>query len=107
MRLGRCRLRSKPTVCKTVGSAYVGSDPTPATTCENGPLAVNSRLGGPFVLCPGVCHLVALWGGVARCPRTHSGRRQGLITVGAHRRLFHGRPRTGRASSVFRLTVHR
>ena len=23
--------------CKTVGSAYVGSNPTPATTCENGP----------------------------------------------------------------------
>ena len=22
-------------VCKTVGSAYVGSNPTPATTCEN------------------------------------------------------------------------
>src|SRR6267154_2101932 len=103
---GRLPEWPKGAVCKTVGSAYVGSNPTPATTCENGPLAVNSRLGGPFVLCPGVCHLVALWGGVARCPRTHSGRRQGLITVGAHRRLFHGRPRTGRASSVFRLTVH-
>jgi hypothetical protein len=25
-------------VCKTVGSAYVGSNPTPATTSENGPL---------------------------------------------------------------------
>jgi hypothetical protein len=25
------------TVCKTVGLAYVGSNPTPATTCENGP----------------------------------------------------------------------
>ena len=24
-------------VCKTVGSAYVGSNPTPATTCENTP----------------------------------------------------------------------
>jgi hypothetical protein len=30
-------------VCKTVGSAYVGSNPTPATTCENDPLAGNSR----------------------------------------------------------------
>src|SRR5579859_4398819 len=47
-------------VCKTVGSAYVGSNPTPATTCENGPLAGNSRLGGPFLLCPVMCHLVAL-----------------------------------------------
>ena len=25
------------TVCKTVGLAYVGSNPTPATTCGNGP----------------------------------------------------------------------
>jgi hypothetical protein len=25
------------TVCKTVGSAYVGSNPTPATTSGNGP----------------------------------------------------------------------
>ncbi len=24
-------------VCKTVGLAYVGSNPTPATICENGP----------------------------------------------------------------------
>jgi hypothetical protein len=48
------------TVCKTVGSAYVGSNPTPATTCGNGPLAANSRAGGPFLLGPSVCHLVAL-----------------------------------------------
>jgi hypothetical protein len=47
-------------VCKTVGSAYVGSNPTPATTCENGPLAANSRAGGPFLLRPMMCHLVAL-----------------------------------------------
>jgi hypothetical protein len=36
--------------CKTVGSAYVGSNPTPATTCENGPLAAETRPGGPFPL---------------------------------------------------------
>ena len=60
--------------CKTVGSAYVGSNPTPATTCENGPLAGNSRLCGPFLLCPVVCHLDALYTPVLRCPRTHSGR---------------------------------
>jgi hypothetical protein len=47
-------------VCKTVGSAYVGSNPTPATTCENGPLAGISRLCGPFFLCLMLCHLVAL-----------------------------------------------
>ena len=60
--------------CKTVGSAYVGSNPTPATTCENAPLAANSRAGGAFPLCPGVCHLVALWTVMLRCPRTYSGR---------------------------------
>jgi hypothetical protein len=66
-----CRRRE---VCKTVGSAYVGSNPTPATTCEDGPLAGNSRASGPFLLCPAACHLVALRVGVSRCPRTHSGR---------------------------------
>jgi hypothetical protein len=93
--------------CKSVGSAYVGSNPTPATTCENGPLAAETRPGGPFPSCHAVYQGVSLRVDVLRCPRTYSGRRQGLITVGAHRRLFHGRPRTGRASSVFRLTVHR
>jgi hypothetical protein len=28
---------------------------------------------------------------VSRCPRTHGGRRRCPMTVGAHRRLFHGR----------------
>jgi hypothetical protein len=54
-----------------------------------------------------VCHLVALRGGVSRCPRTYSGRDSCLITVGAHRRLFHGRPRTGRAGGVSRLDAGR
>ncbi len=44
--------RAGPTVCKTVGSAYFGSNPTPATTCENGPLAAETRPGGPFLLVP-------------------------------------------------------
>jgi hypothetical protein len=100
-----CVARFRRAVCKTVGSAYVGSNPTPATTCENGPLARNSRLCGPFLLCPVVCHLVALRAAVSRCPRTHSGRDSCPITVGAHRRLFHGRPRTGRAGGMFRLDV--
>ena len=52
--------------CKTVGSAYVGTNPTPATTCRNGPLAGISRLCGPFLLCPMVCHLVALRAAVSR-----------------------------------------
>ena len=93
--------------CKTVGSAYVGSNPTPATTCENGPLAAYSRLGGPFSSCPAVCHLVALWTGVSRCPRTHSGRRTTARTVGVHRRLStdgHGR---AASAACFRLDVRR
>jgi len=48
------------TVCKTVGSAYDGSNPTPATPCENAPLAANSRASGALLLCPVMCHLVAL-----------------------------------------------
>src|ERR1700761_200626 len=48
----RARLR---TVCKTVGSAYVGSNPTPATPCENGPLAANSRNWRAVACCLPVC----------------------------------------------------
>src|ERR1017187_1932217 len=65
--------------CKTVGSAYVGSNPTPATPWENGPLAAETRSGGPFSSCPAVCHLVALWTAVSRCPRTYSGRASVLL----------------------------
>jgi hypothetical protein len=45
-------LARRRAVCKTVGSAYVGWNPTPATTCENGPLAVHMRHGGPFFSVP-------------------------------------------------------
>jgi hypothetical protein len=41
-----------------------------------------------------MCHLVALWTAVSRCPRTYSGRRPAARTVGVHRRLStdgHGR----------------
>ena len=41
-------------VCKTVGSAYVGSNPTPATTSGNGPLAAETRPRGPFSSCHAV-----------------------------------------------------
>jgi hypothetical protein len=67
----------KRAVCTTVGSAYVGSNPTPITTCENGPLAAETRLWGPFLLCPAMCRSVSLRVDVSRCPRTHSGRRPG------------------------------
>jgi hypothetical protein len=43
---------AEPTGCKTVRSAYVGSNPTPATPCENGPLAGISRLAGRFFSVP-------------------------------------------------------
>jgi hypothetical protein len=82
-RPGRLPEWPKGAVCKTVGSAYVGSNPTPATTCENGPLAADSRLCGPFVLCPAVCHLVTPRATMSRCPRTYSGRRPCARTVSA------------------------
>ena len=40
---GLCHVRHEPhravkqEICKTVGLAYVGSNPAPATTCGNGP----------------------------------------------------------------------
>ena len=54
-------------VCKTVGSAYVGSNPTPATTCGNGPLAAETRLAGRFLLvapCIAMCHCESICRGV-------------------------------------------
>ena len=82
-------------VCKTVGSAYVGSNPTPATTCENGPRAAETRPGGRFLLvtvCIRLCHCGSMRSGVHG--RIADGVRAAR-TVGAHRRLFRGRPRTG------------
>src|ERR1700757_5222580 len=112
---GRLPEWPKGAVCKTVGSAYVGSNPTPATTCKNAPLAANSRAGGAFFCGPVVGQLVSLWTVMLRCPRTHSGRASGplgrsvctVATVGVHRRRFHGRPRTGRAGGVSRLDARR
>jgi hypothetical protein len=54
-------------VCKTVGSAYVGSNPTPATTSENGPRAAETRPGGRFLLvtpCISVYHCESIRRGV-------------------------------------------
>ena len=52
--------RAERASCKIVGSAYVGSNPAPATRCENAPLAAKSRAGGAFLLCPSMCHLGSL-----------------------------------------------
>ncbi|SRR5712691_5873452 len=60
--------------CKTAGSAYVGSNPTPATTSENASLAAHMHASGALLRCPVMCHLAALQAAMLRCPRTHGGR---------------------------------
>src|SRR6266568_4831489 len=72
-------------VCKTVGSAYVGSNPTPATTCENGPLAAETRPGGPFPSCHAMYQLASLWVDAWQCARTYGVQRPGK-TSGAYNR---------------------
>jgi hypothetical protein len=47
--------------CKTVGSAYVGSNPTPATTCGNGPLGCGNAPAGPFPSCHATYQGVSPW----------------------------------------------
>jgi hypothetical protein len=71
----------------------------------------------PVLLPPRLATLVRaqLDAGPARCPRMHSGRASVPLgrsvrtvgTVGTHRRRFHGRPRTGRASGLFRFDRRR
>src|SRR5689334_14067201 len=93
---GRLPEWPKGAVCKTVGSAYVGSNPTPATTCGNGPLAAETRPRGCFRSCHVAYLSVSLCVEVWRCPRTYSGRRPGRLRGRGHRRLStdgHGRPR--------------
>jgi hypothetical protein len=58
-------------VCKTVGSAYVGSNPTPATTSENGPWAAETRSGRPLLLCHAMYQDVSLWVGMAQWLRAY------------------------------------
>src|SRR4029077_14084280 len=64
---GRLPEWPKGAVCKTVGSAYVGSNPTPATTCVNGPLPAETRPAGRFLLvtpCIRVSHCGSMHGSV-------------------------------------------
>src|SRR6266702_6146983 len=84
---GRLPEWPKGAVCKTVGSAYVGSNPTPDTTSENGPLAAETRPGGPFPSCHAVYQGVSPWVDAWQCPRTYSGQRPGG-TSGAQNRLL-------------------
>ena len=83
-------------VCKTVGSAYVGSNPTPVTTSGNGPW-LRKRARGPFCSCHAVYRGVSPWVDASRCPRTYSGRRPCRQDGRCAPSAFHGRPRTGRA----------
>src|SRR5712671_186358 len=46
---GRLPERPKGAVCKTVGLAYVGSNPTPATTCGNSLWPARMRSGDDLV----------------------------------------------------------
>ena len=71
--------------CKTVGSAYVGSNPTPATTCENGPRAAETRPGGSFSPCHGMYQRVSRWVDARQWLRTYSGQRP-AETSGAYNR---------------------
>ncbi len=65
--------------CKTVGLAYDGSNPSPATTSENGPRPGCSRDRG-LLLSP-LCRLAVSMGdpAVSSCARTYSGQRPGRI----------------------------
>src|SRR4029077_4464510 len=103
---GRLPEWPKGAVCKTVGSAYVGSNPTPATTCENGPLAAETRPGGLFSSYHALYRGVSLRVDVLRCPRTYSGRSPRRQDGRCAPSGFHGRPRMGRAGGVFRLEVN-
>src|SRR5215475_7056927 len=69
---GRLPEWPKGAVCKTVGSAYVGSNPTPATTSGNGLLAALMRPVGPFPSCHAVYQHVSPCVDLLRCPRTYS-----------------------------------
>ena len=81
--------------CKTVGSAYVGSNPTPATTCENGPPAAEPRPGGPFPSRHAMYQDVSRWVDAWQCPRTYSGQRPGKTSGSYNRSLWRSGGRTG------------
>src|ERR1700752_1725445 len=82
---GRLPEWPKGAVCKTVGSAYVGSNPTPATPCENGALAAETRPGGPFPSCHAMYQAVSPYVDARQWLRTYSGQRPGG-TSGAYNR---------------------
>src|SRR5438552_4381726 len=89
---GRLPEWPKGAVCKTVGSAYVGSNPTPATTSENGPLAAETRPGGPFPSRHDVYQYVSLWVDAWQCARTYGVQRPGRTSGAYNRSLCRSAP---------------
>src|SRR5271166_1710975 len=73
--------------CKTVGSAYVGSNPTPATTSQNGPLAAETRPGGPLSSCHAMYQRASLWVDAWQCARTYGVQRPGKTSGARNRSL--------------------
>jgi hypothetical protein len=87
--------RSGATGCKTVGLAYVGSNPAPATTSENGPLPGASPGAQAVVRC---IILGQRWSRCAAAPRwlrTYDGRIRGWRSGAPHRLLEDASPPTG------------
>ncbi len=78
------------TVCKTVGSAYDGSNPSPATVCENGPWPGISLTSWAVVRCVTLCHHRSGDVATRRWLRTNSGRDPGRRSGSPNRLLFPG-----------------
>ena len=82
--------------CKTVGSAYVGSNPTPdttpATTCENGPLAAETQPGGPFSSRHAMYQGASPWVDAWQCARTYGVQRPGKTSGACNRSLCPSTP---------------
>jgi hypothetical protein len=95
--------RAERAACKTVGSAYDGSNPSPATTCGNGPLAAMSRARRAVLL---VLGCVILYHRGPSCCGVHGRMADGICAPGRSGHLI---PRTatdgGRVGGVFRLDV--
>jgi hypothetical protein len=91
---GRLPERPKGAVCKTVGLAYVGSNPTPATTCGNGPWPGVLLTSRAAALGPLMSRCVHASPAASGCARTYSGQRPGW-TSGPPNRLS---PRLRRSS---------
>jgi hypothetical protein len=87
---------------KTVGAAHVGSNQKLATTCENGLLAADSRLCGPFLICRLVCRLV-----LSRCRCCGAVHRRIADVVRAAERSVRtvDHPLTAPLEPVFRLDI--